>query len=179
MSRIAIPPYEDQPSASQPLLDAVQGQLGVIPNLFLLVGSSPAVLEGLIAFNGALGRTLDVRTRERIAIAVAEATGCDYCLSVHSFLAANMAGLDADEIAANRAGHSLDARADAAVVFARAVVRTRGKVDGTDISAVKLAGFSDAQVIEIVANVAINVFTNLTNNVAQTDIDFPIVRAGA
>jgi uncharacterized peroxidase-related enzyme len=179
MSRIAIPSYEDQPSASQAFSMQYRASWGSFP---ISSSSSAAVRpcsEGLIALNGALGRTLDVRTRERIAIAVAEATGCDYCLSVHSFLAANMAGLDADEIAANRAGHSLDARADAAVVFARAVVRTRGKVDGTDISAVKLAGFSDAQVIEIVANVAINVFTNLTNNVAQTDIDFPIVRAGA
>jgi len=179
MSRLTIPTYESSPSASQPLLQAVEGQLGIIPNLFRLVGNSPAALDGLLALHGALGKTLDVKTRERIALTVAEVTGCDYCLSAHSYLAANLAGLDAAEIIANRKGRSNDARADAAVIFARRVAQTRGKVDNADLDAVQAAGFADGQIIEIIANVAINVFTNLINNVAQTDIDFPITHAGA
>ena len=177
MSRLTIPTRHDAPVASQPLLDAVEKQLGVVPNLFRLVGSSPAALEGYLGLNGALGRTLDAKTRERIALAIAQANGCDYCLSAHTYLGLNLAKIDDAEIALNRAGHSGDAKADAALVFARKVLDSRGRVSDADIAAVRLAGFSEPQVIEIVASVAVNVLTNYINNVAQTDIDFPVVLA--
>jgi uncharacterized peroxidase-related enzyme len=177
MSRLTIPAREDAPLKSQPLLDAVEKQLGVVPNLFRLVGSSTAALEGYLGLNGALGRTLDPKTRERIALAVAQANGCDYCLSAHTYLGLNLAKIDDAEIALNRAGHSGDAKADAALVFARKVLDTRGRVSDADLAAVRLAGFSEPQVIEIVASVALNVLTNYVNNVAQTDIDFPVVLA--
>ncbi|MFA5966810.1 MAG: carboxymuconolactone decarboxylase family protein, partial [Sphingomonas sp.] len=125
----------------------------------------------------ALGRTLDAKTRERIAITIAQANGCDYCLSAHSYLGLNLAKIDEAEITLNRAGHSGDAKADAAIVFARQVLAARGKVSDADIAAVRLAGFTEAQVIEIVASVALNVLTNYINNVAETDIDFPVVLA--
>jgi uncharacterized peroxidase-related enzyme len=177
MSRLNIPRREEAPAKSQPLFDAVEKQLGIVPNMFRLVGSSPAALEGYLALNGALGRTLDAKTRERIALAIAEANGCDYCLSAHTYLGLNLAKIDDTEIALNRAGHSGDAKADAAVTFARKVLDARGRVTDADIAAVRLAGFSEAQVIEIVASVALNVLTNYINNVAETDIDFPVVRA--
>jgi uncharacterized peroxidase-related enzyme len=177
MSRLAIPAREDAPEKSQPLLDAVEKQLGVVPNLFRLVGNSPAALEGYLGLNAALARTLDAKTRERIALAIAQANGCDYCLSAHTYLGLNLAKIDEAEIALNRAGHSGDAKADAAVVFARQVLAARGKVSDADIAAVRLAGFTEAQVIEIVASVALNVLTNYINNVAGTDIDFPVVLA--
>lgn len=177
MSRLTIPAREDAPLKSQPLLDAVEKQLGVVPNLFRLVGSSTAALEGYLGLNSALGRTLDAKTRERIALAVAQANGCDYCLSAHTYLGLNLAKIDDAEIALNRAGHSGDAKADAALVFARKVLDTRGRVSDADLAAVRLAGFSETHVIEIVASVALNVLTNYVNNVAQTDIDFPVVLA--
>lgn len=177
MSRIAIPTRENAPAKSQPLLDAVEKQLGIVPNLFRLVGTSPAALEGYLGLNSALGRTLDAKTRERIALAIAQANGCDYCLSAHTYLGLNLAKIDEAEIALNRGGHSGDAKADAAVTFARKVLDARGHVGGADIAEVRLAGFSEAQVIEIVANVALNVLTNYINNVAETDIDFPVVLA--
>jgi uncharacterized peroxidase-related enzyme len=177
VSRIAIPAREDAPATSQSLFDAVEKQLGVVPNLFRLVGLSPAALEGYLGLNGALGRTLDAKTRERIALAVAQANGCDYCLSAHTYLGLNLSKIDETEIALNRNGHSGDAKADAALVFARKVLDTRGRVSDADLAAVRLAGFSDAQVIEIVVSVAVNVLTNYVNNVAQTDIDFPVVLA--
>lgn len=177
MSRLTIPAREDAPLKSQLLLDAVEKQLGVVPNLFRLVGSSTAALEGYLGLNSALGRTLDAKTRERIALAVAQANGCDYCLSAHTYLGLNLAKIDDAEIALNRAGHSGDAKADAALVFARKVLDTRGRVSDADLAAVRLAGFSEPQVIEIVASVALNVLTNYVNNVAQTDIDFPVVLA--
>ena len=177
MSRLTIPAREDAPLKSQDLLDAVEKQLGLVPNLFRLVGTSTAALEGYLGLNSALGRTLDAKTRERIALAVAQANGCDYCLSAHTYLGLNLANIDDAEIALNRAGHSGDAKADAALVFARKVLDTRGRVSDADLAAVRLAGFSEPQVIEIVASVALNVLTNYVNNVAQTDIDFPVVLA--
>jgi uncharacterized peroxidase-related enzyme len=177
MSRLTIHSPQDTPIKSLPLLDAVEKQLGMVPNLFRLIGSSPAALEGYLGLNGALGRTLDAKTRERIALAIAEANGCDYCLSAHAYLGLNLARIDNDEIALNRAGRSGDAKADAAIVFARKVLDTRGHVSDADLAGVRLAGFSEAQVIEIVVHVAVNVLTNYVNNVAQTDIDFPEVRA--
>ena len=177
MSRLAIPAsIEAAPAAARPSLEAVKKQLGSVPNLFRLVANSPAALEGYLGLNGALGKgQLDARTRERIALAVAEQNRCDYCLSAHSYLASNLAKLDDAEIAANRAGGSNDARAAAAVRFATRIVRERGHVTDGDLEAVKAAGYDDAQVLEIVLHVALNTLTNYVNSVAATDIDFPVV----
>jgi len=179
MSRFTIPSRDNSPSQSQPLLDAVGAQFGVIPNLFRLVGKSPAALEGLLGLNGALGKALDLKTREAIALAVAGVNGCDYCTSAHSYIGANMAKIDEAELALNRLGRSGDAKLDIALAFARKVAKTRGKVPSTDLDAVRAAGFSDAQVIEILCSVALNMLTNIVNNVADTEIDFPVVRADA
>jgi uncharacterized peroxidase-related enzyme len=131
----------------------------------------------MLGLSGAMAKSLDARTRERIALAVAQVNGCDYCLSAHTYLGLNVARLDAAEIALNRNGHSSDPKADVAVTFAAKVARERGQVRDADIAAVKLAGFTDAQIVEIVGHVVVNVFTNFLNNVAQTEIDFPVVRA--
>ena len=177
MSRLTIPARDDVPQASKPILDAVHKQLGVVPNMFRLIAASPAALQGFTGNNGALARTLDVKTRERIALAVAQVNNCDYCLSAHSYLGLNLAKITPEEIALNRKGESGDAKADAAVRFAAKVVRERGRVSDGDIKAVRDAGFSDGQIVEIIAVTAENIFTNLLNVVAQTDIDFPVVHA--
>jgi uncharacterized peroxidase-related enzyme len=179
MSRFQIPASIDTaPAASQPLLQAVQKMLGSVPNLFRLVSNSPAALEGFLGMSGALAKgALPAPTRERIALAVAEINGCDYCLSAHTYLGTNLAKLDAEEIAANRDGRSNDAKADAAVRFAASVAHQRGKVSPAELQAVRDAGYSDAQIIEIVQHVALNVWTNYLNNVAETDVDFPVVMA--
>ena len=177
MARIAIPALDAAPAASAPILEAVNKQLGVVPNLFRLVSISPAALTGLTSLSGALSKTLDVRTRERIALAVAQVNGCDYCLSAHTYLGLNAAKISPEEIALNRQGRSGDPKADAAVRFAVKVTEARGRVSEADLQAVRAAGYSDAQIVDIVGVVAENVFTNLINNVAQTDIDFPVVSA--
>ena len=181
MSRLPTPAsIEASPAAAQPLLQAVKKQLGVVPNLFRLVGNSPAALEGYLGLNGALSKgALEAPTRERIALAVAEINGCDYCLSAHSYLGKNLAKLSNTEIAANRDGGSTDPKADAAVRFAVKLVNARGHVSDADIKVVKDAGYSDAQVIEIVLHVALNTLTNYVNEVAKTEIDFPVVTAKA
>lgn len=177
MSRIAIPSRAEAPEAARPLLDAVEKQLGSVPNLFRLLAQSPAALEGFLGLNGALGRTLNGRLRESVALAVAQSNGCDYCLSAHSYLGTNLAKLDAAEIARNRAGGSSDQRSEAALRFALRIVETRGRVNDAELAEIRNAGFSEAQLVEIVGLVAVNVFTNYLNNLAETDIDFPVVLA--
>jgi uncharacterized peroxidase-related enzyme len=179
MSRIPTPAtIEAAPAASQPLLLAVNKQLGSVPNLFRLVANSPAALEGYLGLSGALAKgQLPAATRERIALAVAEINGCDYCLSAHTYLGKNVAKLDDAEIAANRSGASNDIKADAAVRFAARVATLRGHVANEDFAAIKAAGYSDAQIVEIVQHVALNTWTNYINTVGQTEIDFPAVAA--
>lgn len=178
MSRISIPSVETSIEASKPLLAAVKQQLGVVPNLMKLVGHSPAALEGYLSLNGALAKgKLSVQLRERIALTIAEFNGCDYCLSAHSYLAANVAKISSSEIDAARDGRSDDTRTAAALHFARRVAEARGRVSDADLAALRAADFDEASVVEIVLNVALNVLTNYVNNVAATDIDFPVVTA--
>ena len=178
MSRIATPAsIEASPAASQPLLHAVAKQLGKAPNLFRMVGNSPAALEGHVSLLGALGKgALPLQTRGRIALAVAEVNGCSYCLSAHTALG-RLAKLDDAEMTANRDGGSNDPKADTAVRFAVKVTRERGQVSDADVRSLKDAGYDDAQIVEIVLHVALNVFTNYINKIAETEIDFPIVAA--
>lgn len=179
MSRINTPAtIAAAPAAAQPLLEAVNQQLGVVPNMFRLIANSPATLEGYLGIGAALGKgTLPAATRERIALSVAEANGCDYCLSAHTYLAKSLAKLDDAEITANRSGTSNDTTAAAAVRFAAKLVRDRGQVSDGDLAAVKLAGYTDGEVLEIILHVALNTFTNYVNEALNTDIDFPVVEA--
>ncbi len=178
MSRFQVPgSIEAAPQESQALLEGVKKQLGMVPNLFRLVSASPAALEGYLGLSAALGKgKLPAATRERIALAVAELNGCAYCLSAHSYLGKNLARLDDAEIEANRQGFSNDIKADAAVRFAAKLVKERGHLDEADLSLVKSAGYDESQIIEIVLHVALNTWTNYINEIAKTEIDFPVVQ---
>ena len=166
------------PEASRPLLEEVKKQLGVAPNLFRMAASSPAALQGYVGLLDALGKgSLPAATHERIALAIAEFNACDYCLSAHTYLGTHAAKLDAGEIAANRSGASNDAKAGAAVRFARKVAELRGHVSDEDVLAVRTAGYTDGEIVEIVQHVALNTWTNYVNSVARTQIDFPVVTA--
>jgi uncharacterized peroxidase-related enzyme len=179
MPRIAAAAtIEASPAASQPLLEGVKKQLGSVPNLFRTVANSPAALQGYLGLNGALAKgKLSAATRERIALTVAEINGCGYCLAAHSYIGKNLAKLDEHEIEANRDASSGDPKAGAALRFAAKVVEARGHVSDEDVAEVKRAGYDDAEVMEIVAHVALNTLTNYVNEVAKTDIDFPVVAA--
>ena len=179
MSRIPTPAtIEETPAASRPLLEGVKKMLGSVPNLFRLVAVSPAALEGYLGMFGALGKgELPAPTRERIALAVAEINGCGYCLSAHSYLGKNLAKLDDAEMTANRNGASNDPKADAAVKFAVKIARERGHVSEGDLRSVKMAGYSDGQIIEIIQHVALNVWTNYLNEALKTEVDFPVIKS--
>jgi uncharacterized peroxidase-related enzyme len=175
MSRIAIPSPDETPQATIPMLDAVRKQLGVVPNLMKVVGNSPAALDGYLALNRALANgALGAKTGERIALAIAEFNGCDYCLAAHTYLGKRVAKLDDSEMAANRDGRSNDPKADAAIRFATRVAMERGHVSDAAVRAVKDAGYSDGDVMEIVVHVALNTLTNYVNLVAQTELDFVV-----
>jgi uncharacterized peroxidase-related enzyme len=155
------------------LFAAVKAKLGVVPNLMRTFAQSPAVFEGYLGFTGALAKgVLPARVREQLALAVGEANGCDYCLSAHSMLGKG-AGLTPEAITDARRGQAADPKVNALLQFAREVVDTRGKVSDEQLGAVRTAGATDAEIVEVVAHVAANILTNYTNNVAQTLIDFP------
>jgi uncharacterized peroxidase-related enzyme len=161
------------------LFAEIQKALGAIPNLYRVIARSPAALEGALALAGALGHgRLRPRLREQLAIAVAQENACDYCLSAHTALGKGLRVSEAD-LALARQGRASDPGDDAALHFVKRVVERRGRVDDADLEEVRRAGFDDGQVVELVANAALNLFTNYLNHVADTEIDFPVVRAGA
>jgi uncharacterized peroxidase-related enzyme len=175
MSRIKIPVREETPEASQPVLDKVEKMLGFVPNLQRLMSISPAALTGWAGLMGQLSTTLDVKTRDGIALAVSEADGCNYCLAAHSYIAHNLAKIDADEISINREGKSSDPKRQAAIMFAKRLIETAGKVSDDEFESVRKAGWSDANIIETIALTAQFLLTNFVNNAVQTPIDFPAV----
>jgi uncharacterized peroxidase-related enzyme len=173
MSRIApIDPATAQGKAAE-LLAGVGKALGTVPNLMRTLSHSPAALQAYLGFGTALAAgKLSARVREQIALAVAGANTCEYCASAHAFLAGKL-GVKPLEAQANLAGTSSDPRVEAALEFARQVVAKRGWVDDADVTRLRGAGYGDAELVEIVATVAINIFTNYFNHVAQTEVDFP------
>ena len=174
-SRIRIPVREETPEASQPVLDKVEKMLGFVPNLQRLMSISPAALTGWANLMGSLSTTLDVKTRDGIALAVSEADGCDYCLAAHSYIAHSLAKIDPDEISINREGKSGDPKRQAAITFAKRLIETAGKVSDEEFEAVRKAGWTDANIIEMIALTAQFLLTNFVNNAVQTPIDFPSV----
>jgi uncharacterized peroxidase-related enzyme len=161
------------------MFDGVWAKLGTVPNLFRVFGNSPAALKGYLAFSGALGAgVLGVKVREQIALAVAEINSCDYCLSAHTVLG-GMAGLDPSEIACARKVHATDTHTNQILQLAQSIVNKRGDLDAEDFAAARAAGLTDAEMVETVAHVALNILTNYLNRVAGTVLDFPAVRAGA
>jgi AhpD family alkylhydroperoxidase len=151
----------------------VQGKLGMVPNMTRAMANSPAVLDGYLQLSGALAKgTLPAKTTEEIALAVGQANSFDYCVAAHSTIG-KMVGLSPDQIRDSRLGTAVDSKTGALIRFARKLVESRGRATDADVAAVRNAGFDDGAIAEVVAHVALNVFTNYFNNVAETDIDFP------
>lgn len=157
------------------LLDSVQKALGMTPNMMKTMARSPAVLEGYLSLNTALGKPLTAKLREQIALVTAEVNGCGYCASAHTALG-KLAGLTEEQTTLARQAGGGDEKSDAALKFAQTVLQKRGKVSDQDLELVRAVGFDDGNIAEIVAHVALNVLTNYFNEVAKTEIDFPVVQ---
>ncbi len=176
MARIAVIDPKSATGEAKKLLDAVQASLGAVPNFIRVLANSPAALNAFLGIHGIAGAgSLDPKTRERIALAVAEQNACQYCVSAHTAIG-RKAGLDSQEMLANRMGRSSDAKAEAALAFARALVEHAGQVSKAEFDAVRAAGHSDGEIVEIITHVAMNIFTNLLGKATQIEIDFPEIQ---
>jgi uncharacterized peroxidase-related enzyme len=179
MARLPIASIESATGSNQNIFAALQKGLGMVPNMARVMASSPAVLSAYAQFSSAMSTAkLSAKIREQIALLVAESNSCTYCLSAHSALG-KLAGLNQAQIDDARNRRSEDPRTAAALTFAQAVLDRRGGVTGGDVDAVRKAGFDDAELAEIVAAVAQNVFTNFFNRAFDVDVDFPRVEAHA
>ena len=173
MARVAVIDPKTATGEAKLMLDAVQSGLGIVPNFIRVLANSPAALKAFLGLHAiAWTGALDPKTRERIALAVAQHNACQYCISAHTAIG-RKAGLDGQEILANRRGRSSDAKAEAALIFAQALNKNTGQVSKAEFDAVRAAGHSDAEIIEIITHVAMNIFTNLLGKATQVEIDFP------
>jgi len=174
MSRINLQ-NQTVPTASQPLLAQIHQAFGATPNMFKAVANSPAALQSMWAAFGALGKgTLGSKLGEQIAVAIANRNRCEYCLAAHTVLG-QQAGATATEMASAQAGQSDGARTAAALRFALKVVEQRAQLDDADVAALRSVGFGDEQIVEILAHVALNLFTNYINVALDVPVDFPKV----
>lgn len=175
MSRINVVTNETANTEQKTLLDAIQSQLGMTPNFLKVLANSPAALRAFLGLHSIAGEgALDPQTRERIALGLAQKNSCEYCLSAHTAIG-RKAGLSNEEIAANRAGTSQDEKAAVAVQFARSLVENMGEVTTAEITEIRNAGYSDAEIVEIITHVGMNVLTNIIGKASRVEIDFPKV----
>jgi len=175
MPRIKVVDPKSATGETKALLDAVAQQLGGVPNFIRALANSPAALSAFLGLYGPLrNAALDQATQERIALVVAEENGCQYCVSAHTAIGRG-AGLSSEEMALNRRGGSHDGKAAAAVAFAKALNEHRGEVTTGEFEALRGAGFSDGEIVEIITVVALNAFTNILGKSTLIEIDFPKV----
>ncbi len=175
MSRIATIDHTNANAEQTALLDAIQGQLGMVPNFLKIFANSPVALRAFLGLHGvANAGSLDALTRERIALALAQQNGCEYCVSAHTAIG-RKTGLTGDEMAAARAGTSADAQAAVAVQFARSLMEKKGEVSTLELAEMRGAGYSDADIVEVITHVGMNFLTNILGKASRVDIDFPKV----
>lgn len=175
MNRVPLIDRAAAGASVAPTLDAIQGAFGATPNMFRAVANSPESLNAMWSFFGALGGgTLGAKLGEQIAVAVANRNDCEYCLAAHTALG-RKAGASSAEMTSAQTGQSDDPRTAAALKFALQLVESRGKVADGDVQALRAAGFDDSQIVEILAHVALNLFTNYVNVAFAVPVDFPSV----
>jgi uncharacterized peroxidase-related enzyme len=155
------------------LFAEIRAKFALVPNLFRVLANAPAALEGLMGLSAALARgALDEKTREQLALAIAESNLCAYCLSEHTAMAAKI-GLSRVEIDDAIRASAADARTDAILKLARSIVVQRGELSDADLVRACAAGLNDGDIVETVANVALNIFENYMSHIARVAIDFP------
>jgi uncharacterized peroxidase-related enzyme len=175
MSRINVVTTATANAEQTTLFDGIESQLGMVPNFLRVLANSPAALRAFLGLHSIAGEgSLDAQTRERIALTLAQQNACQYCVSAHTAIGRKV-GLNGVEIEANRAGGSQDAKAAAAVKFARALAEHRGEVTTAEILEVRNAGYSESDLVEIITHVGMNTLTNVLAKASRVEIDFPQV----
>ena len=179
MTRINPLSIETASPASSEILSAIKGKIGMVPNLYASMAHSPAALSAALAFGEAMGQSsLSSALKEQLALVIAGTNNCDYCASAHTMIGKG-AGVSEEELAANLSGQSSDPKTQAFLTLAKSIVVDRGILSEGDLEAARSAGINEAEIVEVVATVAINTFTNYFNHIAQTEIDFPLVETQA
>jgi uncharacterized peroxidase-related enzyme len=170
------PVERDANAKTRELLGAVEKKMGMVPNMISTMAHSPTITQAYLGFisQTLAGGSLSAPLRQQISLAVSEANQCDYCVSAHSFFGSK-AGLSESDLLDARHGTASDEKTNAALVFARKIVEDRGHVNDEDVAEVRRAGYTDGEIAEIVADVALTIFTNYFNHVAGTEVDFPLV----
>ena len=175
MQRLASIDPEQATGRAKEFLNATKSQLGMVPNLMKTLANSPAALDSYLHFSNALNHgLLSAKLRERLNVFIAESNRCQYCASAHTAIGKSVGIHESDLIAARKC-ESDDPKMGAALRFAKVVLEKRGQVSDGEIALVREAGFGDGEIAEIVAHVALNVYSNYFNNVAHTEVDFPVV----
>ncbi|WFU59098.1 carboxymuconolactone decarboxylase family protein [Bradyrhizobium pachyrhizi] len=177
MSRLSTPNLETDTGPSGQIYAQIKKAIGGVPNTYAAIAAhGPAALKSILAAVAVLtGGSLPRRDLEVVKLVISAAGGCDYCVAAHSHLA-KLAGVSADVLKQIRDGAPTgDARRDALVHFVRNLAQSSGTVSDEDFAAIKSAGYSDAQLVEISLAFATTVFTNVFNRINDTDIDFPAV----
>jgi uncharacterized peroxidase-related enzyme len=160
---------------SKELLTALQNTIKSVPNLAKALANSPAALKAWMEFDGALAKgSLNPKLRQEIALAVGQKNGCEYCVSAHTVLGRG-AGLTEQQILASRQGQGISPKDTAALSFAHELLENRGQVPASSIQTLRDHGFTDGEIAEIVAHIALNIFTNYFNIALDVDVDFPRV----
>ncbi len=173
MARIKALNPEEATGKTKELFDIVKGKMGMVPNMMRTLGNSPAVLNAYLGFNAGLSySSLGGKLGELIALTVANENGCNYCNAAHSFIGGKI-GINPQDIDQARNATSTDPKVKAALVFSKEILDTRGGVPTESLEKVRAAGYDDAQILEILAQVSLSIFTNYANILADTDIDFP------
>jgi uncharacterized peroxidase-related enzyme len=179
MSRINLVNDSAATGEAGALLSEIHGAFGATPNMFRAVANSPAALRRMWGSFGALGGgVVSAQLGEQIAVAIAERNACNYCLAAHTALG-RKAGVSAADMTAAQAGNSSNPQTAAALRFALKLVDARGQVSEADVQALRAAGFDDAHIVEIIAHVALNLFTNYVNVALEVPVDFPGVKLRA
>jgi uncharacterized peroxidase-related enzyme len=165
----------DDPAVTA-ILDDIKARRGKVPNAMATLAQSSAAFNGYHAFSKALMRgRLTSRQREIVALVTAQANACQYCLSGHTQTAATV-GLSSSEILNARAGKSGNALDNAIATFAVKLIQHKGLVDDADVAIAREAGVDDGLMVEVIANISLNILTNYNNRLADTEIDFPAVQ---
>jgi uncharacterized peroxidase-related enzyme len=176
MSRVSLIDSSYAAGERQALLTQIHGAFGATPNMFKAVANSTAALKSMWGTFGALGSgVIPAKLGELIAVAVANRNACEYCLAAYTVLG-RKAGASEAELAAAQIGQFTDPKTVAALRFAPQLVEAHGQVSESDVQAIRKAGFSNEEIVEILAHVALNLFTNYTNLAFSVPVDFPKVK---
>ncbi len=175
MPRIPVHTPDSAPESSRDELKALEATFGKVLNIHGEMAHSPAVLQSYVAIQQVIADygSFDGRTREAIALAVANVDECSYCQAAHT-AGGKAAGLTDDEMVAVRSGNvEHDPKLDALLALAREYTSNVGSVQDTTWQTAVDAGWTDEQLTELSVHVTLNLFTNYFNHFVQTDLDLP------